>query len=65
VQYHVRPLADLRSLFDGLEFVEPGLVPLNRWRPDGPGGLASIGMAEPEPLKYDFGGLARKPGSGS
>jgi hypothetical protein len=61
VQYHVRPLADLRSLFDGLELVEPGLVPLNRWRPDGPGGLPTIGAAEPEPLKYDFGALARKP----
>jgi hypothetical protein len=64
VPYHLRPLDDLRSLFDGLEFVEPGLVSVTQWRPDRPEGLPTIGMAEPEPLHNVFGGLARKPVSG-
>jgi hypothetical protein len=60
--YHTRPLADLRTLFDGLEFVEPGLVPVNQWRPDDSGRLPSIGgTAETQPLPNAFGGLARKP----
>jgi len=59
--YLLRPLSDLRSLFDGLEFVEPGLVSITQWRPDDTSGLPSIGMSEPEPLKNVFGGLARKP----
>jgi hypothetical protein len=28
-----RPLPELARFFDGLELAEPGLVPLNRWRP--------------------------------
>jgi O-methyltransferase involved in polyketide biosynthesis len=65
VPYHVRPLADLRSLFDGLEFVEPGLVSVTQWRPDRPEGLPTVGMSVPEPLDNVFGGLARKPVPGS
>jgi predicted O-methyltransferase YrrM len=64
VPYLLRPLSDLRSLFDGLEFVEPGLVSVTRWRPDDRSELPSIGLAEPEPLKDVFGGLARKPAPG-
>jgi SAM-dependent methyltransferase len=30
-----RPPADIARFFEGLELVEPGLVPLNRWRPGG------------------------------
>jgi O-methyltransferase involved in polyketide biosynthesis len=65
VPYHAYPLDTLRSRFDGLEFVEPGLVSAPLWRPDDHAGLPSIGMAEPEPLKNVFGGLARKPDSSS
>ena len=32
--YHLRSPARLAQLFDGLELVEPGLVPVTRWRPD-------------------------------
>jgi O-methyltransferase involved in polyketide biosynthesis len=32
--YHLRSQARLARFFDGLELVEPGLVPVTRWRPD-------------------------------
>ena len=35
VPYHLREVADFTSFFDGLELVEPGVVPLADWRPDG------------------------------
>jgi hypothetical protein len=43
---------ELRSLFDGLELVEPGFVPLVHWRPEEP--------ADPAALEQ-HGGVARKP----
>jgi hypothetical protein len=30
-----RTRAEILRFFDGLDLLEPGLVPLNRWRPDG------------------------------
>ena len=35
VPYVLRSPDELRDLFDGLEIVEPGLVPISAWRPDG------------------------------
>jgi hypothetical protein len=32
--YHLRSQDRLAQFFDGLELVEPGLVPVTRWRPD-------------------------------
>jgi O-methyltransferase involved in polyketide biosynthesis len=32
--YHLRSPARLARFFEGLELVEPGLVPVTRWRPD-------------------------------
>lgn len=32
--YHLRPLAEFEECLQDLELVEPGLVPVNRWRPD-------------------------------
>jgi hypothetical protein len=32
--YHLRSPARMARLFEGLEFVDPGLVPVTRWRPD-------------------------------
>jgi O-methyltransferase involved in polyketide biosynthesis len=32
--YHLRSPARLAQFFEGLELVEPGLVPVTRWRPD-------------------------------
>jgi hypothetical protein len=34
--YRNRPVAELESLYAGLDLVEPGFVPIIRWRPDGP-----------------------------
>jgi len=45
---------ELARFFDGLELLEPGLVSVSRWRPDGSG--------EEAPAEVDdFGGVARKP----
>ena len=35
VPYHLREVADFVSFFDGLELVEPGVVPIPDWRPAG------------------------------
>jgi hypothetical protein len=50
----LRTQAEVAPFFSGLELVEPGLVPLNRWRPD------------PDDKRYGgeiaiWGGVARKP----
>ncbi|WP_084958695.1 SAM-dependent methyltransferase [Thermoactinospora rubra] len=49
--YYLRTLDALGSCFDGLELVEPGLVPITRWRPDG----------EEGPWIDAHGAVARKP----
>ncbi|MER7004286.1 SAM-dependent methyltransferase [Dactylosporangium sp. NPDC000555] len=33
VPYHLREVADFKAFFDGLEVVDPGVVPLGQWRP--------------------------------
>jgi hypothetical protein len=43
------------ALFDGLDLIEPGLVPVHRWRPDGKG--PSI----PDHQALIYVGVARKP----
>jgi hypothetical protein len=50
VPYILRSPAEIGSLFEGLDLVEPGLVQLPAWRPDG----------EPEWLDA-YGAVARKP----
>jgi hypothetical protein len=51
--YRLRTPDEIASYFDGLELVEPGVVPCPRWRPD-----AKVDT----PLDVDaFGGVARKP----
>jgi hypothetical protein len=54
VAYRTRTIEEVASLFGGLEWVEPGLVPVSLWRPD----PARIG--EPQPVDA-YGGVARKP----
>ena len=49
-----RSLADTEPFFAGLELVEPGLVPMDAWRPD-PGAAKDPGGV------YAYGGVARKP----
>ena len=54
VPYVLRTPEEIASFFDGLELVEPGLVPLPLWRPDGEGGGSPAAMSA-------FGGVGRKP----
>lgn len=48
-----RPRADILAFFDGLDLIEPDLVPAAQWRPDEP-------VAEDPAKGWIFGGLARK-----
>jgi hypothetical protein len=32
--YHLRSPEQITGFFDGLELVEPGIVPITRWRPE-------------------------------
>ncbi len=51
VPYVLRDPAELATCFEGLELVEPGLVPIPLWRPD-----------EPDAVAIDaYGAVARKP----
>ena len=34
VPYHLREVSDFSAFFDGLELVDPGVVPIPHWRPD-------------------------------
>jgi S-adenosyl methyltransferase len=51
VPYHLREVDDFTSFFDGLEVVEPGIVPLGQWRPETPDNTVVDGYC----------GVARKP----
>jgi O-methyltransferase involved in polyketide biosynthesis len=50
IAYNLRTREEIEGYFDGLDLVEPGLVPITRWRPEGP-----------EPKVLSLGGVARKP----
>jgi hypothetical protein len=51
--YHLRRPEQIAAFFDGLDLVEPGVVPLTRWRPE-PG--------QPGPVDLpNVGGVGRKP----
>jgi hypothetical protein len=52
VPYTPRPHSEIRAVFDGLTLVEPGVVPIDRWRPDTPGG-------ESRPAISAYGGVGR------
>ena len=51
-----RTMAQIRELFDGLELIEPGVVPVPDWRP-GPG---APGMSDHPVLQMAAVGVARK-----
>ncbi|MEV6115213.1 SAM-dependent methyltransferase [Streptomyces sp. NPDC052109] len=53
VPYNLRTIDEITAFFDGLELIEPGVVPVTQWRPE-PGSPAPEVVAE-------HGGLARKP----
>ena len=46
----LRSKSEVREFFDGLELLEPGLVPIGEWRPE-----------SDEPAAPAYGGVARKP----
>ncbi|SIO88020.1 SAM-dependent methyltransferase [Nocardiopsis sp. JB363] len=52
--YRTHTLAEFTSFFDGLELLEPGVVPSTRWRPE----TLKTGAA---PRTDMYGGVARKP----
>jgi hypothetical protein len=54
VPYYLRPPDELASFFDGLDLVEPGVVPCPRWKPDASGGAA------PAEEATAYCGVARK-----
>lgn len=60
VPYWKRPVAELAALFDGLDWIDPGLVSIPLWRPDQPDPLATSPTARPTPID-GHAGLARKP----
>jgi O-methyltransferase involved in polyketide biosynthesis len=54
VPYRLRSPAQITGFFEGLELVDPGVVPVSRWRPDPAAGDL--------PAAVDaFGGVGRKP----
>jgi O-methyltransferase involved in polyketide biosynthesis len=54
VPYHLRRPDQLASFFDGLDLVEPGVVPCPQWKPDAPGDT-------PPDQAAVYCGVARKP----
>jgi S-adenosyl methyltransferase len=59
VPYELRRPDELASFFDGLELIDPGIVPCPRWKPDGRGGDGDDGDQPGEAAAYC--GVARKP----
>ncbi|GAA1716033.1 SAM-dependent methyltransferase [Fodinicola feengrottensis] len=53
---HWRPREEIETLFDGVDLVEPGLVPLHRWWPAGPATKAVRPIFD-----LVLGGVGRKP----
>ncbi len=60
VPYQQRRPEEIASYFDGLEWVEPGLVSIPLWRPDQP--TDNVPMINASPMHvHEYGGLAYKP----
>jgi hypothetical protein len=53
VPYHLRRPDELASFFDGLDLIEPGVVPCPQWKPDASGRAAPSEAAA-------YCGVARK-----
>ena len=61
IPYANRSRAEVAGFFEGLEWVEPGLVNVNLWRPASSTGVSALpGAQTPEPVN-SFAGMARKP----
>src|SRR5215471_7829761 len=53
IPYYVREPAQVLRFFEGLELVDPGVVPIHQWHPD-------LGTVDP-PAVPALGGIGRKP----
>ncbi|PWI12838.1 S-adenosyl methyltransferase [Streptomyces sp. Act143] len=53
VPYNLRTAEEITAFFDGLDLIEPGVVPVTQWRPE-------AGAPAPE-VVAEHGGVARKP----
>ncbi|GAA1699028.1 hypothetical protein GCM10009765_55590 [Fodinicola feengrottensis] len=53
---HFRQSEEIRSFFDGLELIDPGIVPIGAWWPSGP----SLGVPS-DVGQLCLGGVGRKP----
>jgi hypothetical protein len=53
VPYNLRTPEQIAGFFEGLDLVEPGVVPIQIWRPD-------VTPAEPKAHVDTFGGIGRK-----
>jgi len=58
--YLLRRPDELASFFDGLDLIEPGVVPCPRWRPDRHGADASGADGAPDDEAVAYCGVARK-----
>ena len=54
IPYRLRTVGQIVCFFDGLELIEPGVVPIHEWRPD----HSPFGNGTPVP---SLGGVGRKP----
>jgi len=63
VQINMRSEAEVTRFFDGLELLEPGVVPLGRWRPEPPGGEPGPGRPASAPGRAlpTYTAVGRKP----
>ena len=50
VPYYVRPVDEIAAFFDGLDVLDPGIVPITRWRPETDTDVVDA-----------YGGVGRKP----
>jgi hypothetical protein len=60
VPYHLRTPDELASFFDGLDLIEPGVVPCPRWKPDASGRAAAAAAAAAAEEEAAYCGVARK-----
>jgi O-methyltransferase involved in polyketide biosynthesis len=62
VPYHLRRPDQVASFFDGLDLIEPGVVPCPQWKPDASGATGAAGAgADPADEAAAYCGVARKP----
>ena len=60
VPYHLRRPDQLASFFDGMDLIEPGVVPCPQWKTDVPGAHGAPGADAPPDEAPVYCGVARK-----